>query len=198
MSLNVVKPDGSLEVVANKHLVFKGTLEEWEALTTAEKKAYDEALITNDMDTGEVVNGVTDGDMRAVTSNAVYDADEELYTKVVNNLKPTAPSALVVVGNNIGDLSTAKTYTVSQTGLLKVHFLKLYTGNTISLFVNGLAVDSVPNYPGPAASVTDPITTGVLIAFVKAGDVVTISSDGNGENWCIQNVIIQPISWFIS
>lgn len=65
---------GDIEVVANKYLVFKGTLEEWEALTTAEKKTYDEALITNDMDTGEVVNAVTDGDMRAVTSNAVYDA----------------------------------------------------------------------------------------------------------------------------
>lgn len=65
---------GDIEVVANKHLVFKGTLEEWEVLTTAEKKTYDEALITNDMDTGEVVNAVTNGDMRAVTSNAVYDA----------------------------------------------------------------------------------------------------------------------------
>lgn len=65
---------GDIEIVANKHLVFKGTLEEWEALTTVEKKTYDEALITNDMDTGEVVNAVTNGDMRAVTSNAVYDA----------------------------------------------------------------------------------------------------------------------------
>ena len=64
---------GDIEIVANKNLVFKGTLDEWEALTTAEKKTYDEALITNDMDTGEVVDAVTDGDMRAVTSNAVYD-----------------------------------------------------------------------------------------------------------------------------
>lgn len=72
--------DGSTTVVANKHLVFKGTLEEWEALTTAQKKTYDEALITNDMDTGEVVNAVTDGDMRAVTSNAVYDAITETRT----------------------------------------------------------------------------------------------------------------------
>ena len=64
---------GDTEVVANKNLVFKGTLAEWEALTTAQKKTYDEALITNDMDTGEVVNAVTNGDMRAVTSNAVYD-----------------------------------------------------------------------------------------------------------------------------
>lgn len=74
--------DGSTTVVANKNLVFKGTLDEWEALTTAEKKTYDEALITNDMDTGEVVNGVTDGDMRAVTSNAVYDAIAPIGTVV--------------------------------------------------------------------------------------------------------------------
>lgn len=66
--------DGSTTVVANKHLVFTGTLSEWEALSVTEKKAFDEALITNDMDTGEVVDAVTDGDMRAVTSNAVYDA----------------------------------------------------------------------------------------------------------------------------
>ena len=65
---------GDTEVVANKNVVFKGTMAEWNSLTTAEKKTYDEALITNDMDTGEVVNAVTDGDMRAVTSNAVYDA----------------------------------------------------------------------------------------------------------------------------
>ena len=62
---------GDTEVVANKNVVFKGTLTEWNNLTTAQKKTYDEALITNDMDTGEVVNAVTDGDMRAVTSNAV-------------------------------------------------------------------------------------------------------------------------------
>lgn len=74
MSLNVVKPDGSLEVVANKHLVFTGTINEWNSLSVAEKKSYDEALITDDMDTGEVVDAVTDGDMRAVTSNAVHDA----------------------------------------------------------------------------------------------------------------------------
>ncbi len=71
---------GDTEVVANKHLVFTGALSEWEALSVAERKAFDEALISNDMDTGEVVNGVIDGDMRAVTSNAVYDAITETRT----------------------------------------------------------------------------------------------------------------------
>lgn len=92
---------GNIEVVANKHLVFKGTLEEWEALTTAEKKTYDEALITNDMDTGEVVNGVTDGDMRAVTSNAVYDAIAELFANDVEKtfFTPTPSSGSVVAAD---------------------------------------------------------------------------------------------------
>ena len=71
---------GDTEVVANKNVVFKGTMTEWEALTIAEKKTYDQALITNDTDTGEVVNAVTDGDMRAITSNAVYDAITETKT----------------------------------------------------------------------------------------------------------------------
>lgn len=35
--------------------------------------------------TGEVVNGVTDGDMRAVTSNAVYDAVKELTDLILPN-----------------------------------------------------------------------------------------------------------------
>ena len=69
--------DGSTTVVANKHLVFTGDLSEWNNLSIAEKKSYDEALITDDMDTGEVVDAVTNGDMRAVTSNAVYDAITE-------------------------------------------------------------------------------------------------------------------------
>lgn len=71
---------GDTEVVANKNLVFKGTLSEWNNLSIAEKKAFDEALITDDMDTGEVVDAVTNGDMRAVTSNAVYDAINDIQT----------------------------------------------------------------------------------------------------------------------
>lgn len=77
MSLSVVKPDGSLEVVAEKNKRWVGTAEEWEQFKTDHPEKvleYDIVCISNDMDTGEVVNGVTDGDMRAVTSNAVYDA----------------------------------------------------------------------------------------------------------------------------
>ena len=103
--------DGSTTVVANKNLVFKGTLDEWEALTTAEKKTYDQALITNDTDTGEVVNAVTDGDMRAVTSNAVHDA--------ITNLTPvdavTDGSMKAVTSNAVYDaIAQIKTETKAR------------------------------------------------------------------------------------
>ena len=70
----LVKDSEGATTLAVSQRTFTGTQAEWDALTTAEKKTYGQALITNDTDTGEVVNGVTDGDMRAVTSNAVYDA----------------------------------------------------------------------------------------------------------------------------
>ncbi len=176
---------------------WSGTRAEYEAQKdNIEDGTY--VSILDDIDTHELVDVVEEDNMNPVTSNAVANADEELYTKVVNNLKPTAPSAQVVLKNEAGDLTTAKSYTATHTGLLRVHFLKRYSGNTITLVVNGRAVDSVPNYTGPASDVENPITTGVLIAFVRAGDSITINSDGNGENWYVQNVTIQPISWFVS
>lgn len=176
--------------------MFTGTTVEWDTLTAEEQAKYS-VRCHPDIETGDVVDAVEDGNMKAVTSNAVYDADEELYSKVVDNFIPTSPSAQVVIKNNAGDLSTAKSYTVNTTGLLKVHFTKLYSGNTITLVVNGRTVDTVPNYTGDAES-TNPFTTGVLIAFVRAGDSITINCDGNGVNWYVQNVTIQPISWFVS
>lgn len=84
MSLNVVKPDGSLEVVAEKNKRWVGTAEEWEQFKTDHPEKvleYDIVCISNDMDTGEVVDAVTDGDMRAVTSNAVAVGRPEYYNK---------------------------------------------------------------------------------------------------------------------
>ena len=55
-------------------LEFIGTMAEWDALATAQKKEYKIANITNDVIGGEVADSVTDGLMSPVTSNAVYDA----------------------------------------------------------------------------------------------------------------------------
>ena len=56
--------------------IYVGTKADWDLLSTAEKIEYDEAHFTGDnpTDPSQVVDAVTDGDMRAVTSNAVYDA----------------------------------------------------------------------------------------------------------------------------
>ena len=57
----------------NANPAFTGTLAEWNALQDYEKAAYDLVNITDDGESGDVVDAVTDGDMSPVTSNAVYD-----------------------------------------------------------------------------------------------------------------------------
>ena len=60
-------------VNGKENAIFKGTSAEWEALTPAEQAGYSVKCITDD-ESGVVVDAVSEGDMRAVTSNAVYDA----------------------------------------------------------------------------------------------------------------------------
>lgn len=59
---------------ACKNPTFLGAQEEWDELSTSEKTRYKYANITDDeSDPSVVVDAVTDGDMHAVTSNAVYN-----------------------------------------------------------------------------------------------------------------------------
>lgn len=59
--------------------IFTGTQAEWDALTTDEKLAYKQVNITDDeSDPNVVVDAVTDGDMHAVTSNAVAEELEKV------------------------------------------------------------------------------------------------------------------------
>ena len=84
MSLNVVNNDGTLTMVADNSGIWKGTSAEWtqyEIDHPTEASAVKIKMITDD-ETGATVDAVTDGDMRAVTSNAVYDALSEF-----NNVK---------------------------------------------------------------------------------------------------------------
>ena len=52
--------------------IFRGTVEEYEALSTAQKMQYSHIGSPDEL-TEDVANAVTDGDMRPVTSNAVFD-----------------------------------------------------------------------------------------------------------------------------
>lgn len=60
--------------------IFVGDSNAWSQLSTAEKKEYDEADITDDVASGfpVVSDQVADGDMNPVTSNATYDAIQAL------------------------------------------------------------------------------------------------------------------------
>jgi len=73
--------------------IFTGTQAEWNQLTLAEKKEYDEADLTDDLAGGELVvtDAVTDGDLNPVTSNAVANhivvdtwTNTEAYTVPAN------------------------------------------------------------------------------------------------------------------
>lgn len=57
---------------ASDNRIFTGTLAEWDALTAEEQAGYT-MRCHPDVDTGYVVDAVADGDLRAVSSNAVYD-----------------------------------------------------------------------------------------------------------------------------
>lgn len=63
----------------NANPAFTGTLAEWNALQDYEKAAYDLVNITDDQETGDTTDAITDGDLRAATSNAVFDYIKSLF-----------------------------------------------------------------------------------------------------------------------
>ena len=85
----------ALKVADTYKTIFVGTRAQWDALSTADKIKYNEAHITDDVIGGEVADEVTDGDMRPVTSDAVYDglATKVSKSDVVDNLTSTSTTA---------------------------------------------------------------------------------------------------------
>ena len=88
--------------------IFKGTVEEWNALTATEQAKYSVKMITDD-ETGATVDAVIDGDMRAVTSNAVYSA--------LNAIGEVQVKAISLTGNQTRTMTFSiesnKSYTYS-------------------------------------------------------------------------------------
>lgn len=66
--------DGVKERLAGVERSFVGTQEAWDELTDGEKAKYTLVNITDDGETGDVVDVVENGNMNPVTSNAVYEA----------------------------------------------------------------------------------------------------------------------------
>ena len=65
---------------------FVGDMAAWQAVQ--DKTKYKTADITDDDETGETVDAVTDGDMRPVTSNAVYDGLAAKQNKITESSVP--------------------------------------------------------------------------------------------------------------
>lgn len=59
--------------LGKKPNVWIGHKADWDLLSVAEKTQYDEAHFDDDTAAGQLTDAVADGDMRAVTSNAVFD-----------------------------------------------------------------------------------------------------------------------------
>lgn len=72
-------PDGTTKIIEDGTL-WSGHRAAWEALTTEEQSKFRYVMFDDDSETGETVDAVTDGDMRAVTSNAVYNALAQIFS----------------------------------------------------------------------------------------------------------------------
>lgn len=77
-------PDGTIKIIEDG-TIWSGHRADWEALTAEEQSKYRYVMFDDDSETGETVDAVTDGDMRAITSNAVADA---LVSAITNAFKP--------------------------------------------------------------------------------------------------------------
>ena len=94
---------------------FTGTRDEWNALTLAEQKEYDICNLTDDLAGGELIisDTVTDGDMNAVTSNAVFE--------YMNNVETISLTQNTGPAYNILELKAIRTGNiVSVVGIVEV------------------------------------------------------------------------------
>ena len=75
-SLNLVTSGGVYNAIKDSGKIWRGTQEEWDALPSADKDFYDQAEISGVNNDGMVyvADKIENGNMNAVTSNAVYDA----------------------------------------------------------------------------------------------------------------------------
>ena len=96
-------------------IVFRGTISEWNALTAEEQTAYS-MRCHPDIDTGYVVDAVADGDLRAVSSNAVYDAINVIQSGTgARNTSYVSSENFICNWYKVGKICTVNIqYTLSQ------------------------------------------------------------------------------------
>jgi hypothetical protein len=140
--------------------IFTGTQAEWNQLTLAEKKEYDEADLTDDLAGGELIvtDAVTDGDLNPVTSNAVFDyttptdyaMGNDSGTSVTIDLsdKISDATASILKGYAVGGANTINPIILGvslRSGTWSVVPWLLSTGFTASIDSSGVLTITAPS-----------------------------------------------------
>ena len=114
-------------------VVFTGTKTQWENLTTAQKAKYNKVCTTDEDFTNEdIVNSVTAGDMRAVTSNAVANAVTDLDNRKLQwavSAGPLQTQNYSLLGLSNGKYLTSYTSLWDSYGPVCVGLITVYNGN---------------------------------------------------------------------
>lgn len=126
-SLNLVTSGGVYDAIKDSGKIWRGTQEEWDALPSADKDFYDQAEISGVNNDGMVyvADKIENGNMNAVTSNAVYDAIAQIKFATISNE---------------GAVSTVGDYICSKNGKNVCVMLKGHT--------NGIVTNSTKLYSG--------------------------------------------------
>lgn len=99
-------PDGTIKTIEDGTL-WSGHRAAWEALTTEEQSKYKYVMLDDDSETGETVDAVTDGDMRAVTSNAVFDAISDRLQHIHIDIAYDKTCTITIPSSSIGAIFTS-------------------------------------------------------------------------------------------
>ena len=105
--------------------------------------------------------------------------------KVAENIVPRS-NALTIISQNT-TLSSPLNFTATFSGLFFITLSKSTSGHTVRIFVNRTEVFQTANYVEAYSN--------VLFAFVREGDNVSVSADGNGDLFIIQTAGLQKIDW---
>jgi hypothetical protein len=86
-SLNLVTSGGVYDAIKDSGKIWRGTQEEWDALPSADRDFYDQAEISGVNNDGMVyvADKIENGNMNAVTSNAVYGAIAQIKFATISN-----------------------------------------------------------------------------------------------------------------
>lgn len=154
---------------------FTGTQAEWDALTIDEKLTYKQVNITDDeSDTNVVVDAVTNGDMHAVTSNAVAEELKKVQSQ-------TYTCSGLLINSSAGEISGYGRATVTlKDGVAEIKFsARIHTNTMTSTFSWGLNRDLLRNLI-PDLPVINPINTNSNLLFFAANGTALVDLMGYG------------------